>query len=395
MAQRRYFDYQSSIKSKTSAESATLASGGIGVKFGFNKVSVINSNKTLSISSTKNITLTNDKNNLERIKHVLITPDGIITGETDDIQLSLSDSSTLTEGAYFVIASHQYINSPDTIVPTSYALIKGNISLISELTKSTGIDLWYTRLASLYSGLNRSTTIIVALVEYHSSAEVSIYTPYNNYWPTDTEAINDILYSSSNLSGVKNIVSCSENTDWTNKQVSDRSKFNTLLISSVKYIQNSTVKEYINIKTHTEAYLTNFTQDSASKIVVGTFFIKIPNSYLKDRKCTKLLFSNIWGNMIVYQGTPSISDTPLKPIPSEGDITYNPSSDMDIIKAVRPLCNNPQLQNYVVYKIFDEGIVLMANVATYTGGEEEGYHIGSSNGILYYADMDLMFEVED
>ena len=139
MAQRRYFDFQSTIKSKTSAESAALASGGIGVKFGFNKVSVINSNKTFSISSAKHITITNDKNSLENIKHVLITPDGIITGETANIQLSLSDSSAFTEGAYFVLASHQYINSPDTIVPTSYTLVKGNISLISTITKSTNI----------------------------------------------------------------------------------------------------------------------------------------------------------------------------------------------------------------------------------------------------------------
>lgn len=184
MAQRRYFDFQSHIKSKTSAESAALASGGIGVKFGFNKVSVINSNKTLSISSTKDITITNDINTIDRIKHVLITPDGIITSETTDIQVSLYNSVELVEGAYFVLASHQYINSPDTIVPTSYSLVRGSIDLMPLLTQTNAtIETWYSKLSSIYSGLNRNTTIIAALVEYHSNSNVTIYTPYNNQWP--------------------------------------------------------------------------------------------------------------------------------------------------------------------------------------------------------------------
>lgn len=388
MAQRRYFDFQSPIKSKTSAESAALASGGIGVKFGFNKVSVINSNKTFSISSAKNITITNDKNSLENIKHVLITPDGIITGETADIQLSLSDSSAFTEGAYFVLASHQYINSPDTIVPTSYTLVKGNISLISTITKSTNIDTWYSQLSSIYSGLNRSTTIIAALIEYHSSAEVSIYTPYNNNWPNDTEAINDILYDSNNLS-VSGFIFDS-NSNYSTKVVSDRTKFNTLFTSLGKYSYNNTLKEFLNLKIHAEAYLTNFTSESSSSVSVGSLYIKIPNSYIKDVICDKLISYSIVGNMIIYGGTPSISDDILK---SDSGLSYSLTDYSKVIDNINNRYNNPRLQSFLTYDIYTEGIVIIANIANYHGLEED-WKISSDQGVFFWVDLDLLFKVK-
>lgn len=194
MAQKRYFDYQSKIKSKTSAEAMALASAGIGVKYGFNKVSV-SGNNTFIISSDNTITLTNSDNGaLDEVKHVVITPDGIIAAETEDIRLTLSDSSNLTEGSYFVLASHQHIESIDTIVATSYTLVKGNISLISELINpNINIDNWYTKLSSIYTGLNRNTTVIVALIEYHSNSNIQIYNPYNDKWPTDKIEVHNYI----------------------------------------------------------------------------------------------------------------------------------------------------------------------------------------------------------
>lgn len=185
MAQKRYFDFQSKIKSKTSAEAMALASAGIGVKYGFNKVSV--SGNAFVLSSDNTITLTNGETGaLDRVKHVVITPDGVTAAETTDIRLTLSDSSNLTEGSYFVLASHQHIESIDTIVATSYTLVKGNISLISELiSKDVNIDTWYTKLSDIYTRLNRNTTVIVALIEYHSNIDISVYNPYNDKWPTD------------------------------------------------------------------------------------------------------------------------------------------------------------------------------------------------------------------
>lgn len=386
MAQRRYFDFQSTIKSKTSAESAALASGGIGVKFGFNKVSVINSNKTFSISSAKHITITNDKNRLENIKHVLITPDGIITGETANIQLSLSDSSAFTEGAYFVLASHQYINSPDTIVPTSYTLVKGNISLISTITKSTNIDTWYSQLSSIYSGLNRSTTIIAALIEYHSSAEVSIYTPYNNNWPNDTEAINDILYDSNSFEVYGFIFD--DDNNYSNSKVSNRTEFNTLFTSLGKYSYNNTLKEFLNLKIHAEAYLTKFTSKSYTSTVVGSLYIKIANSYIKNIICDKLISYSIVGNMIVYDGTPNIEDI----LKSDSDLSYSLTDHVKVINSIR--YSNPRLQSFLTYGIYNEGIVIIANVANYHGLDED-WKISPEQGVFFYVDLDLLFKVKE
>lgn len=204
MAQKRYFDYQSKIKSKTSAEAMALASAGIGVKYGFNKVSV-SGNNTFIISSDNTITLTNsDNGTLDEVKHVVITPDGIIAAETEDIRLTLSDSSNLTEGSYFVLASHQHIESLDAIISTSYTLVKGDISLISELTKvDTTIDTWYSKLSTVYNQLNRNTTVIAALIEYHNAGDIKVYNPYHNKWPSDYLKLNNRI---DNIDGIINKV---------------------------------------------------------------------------------------------------------------------------------------------------------------------------------------------
>lgn len=193
MAQKRYFEYQSLIKSKTSAEGIALAAGGIGVVQGFDKVSIDLSTKVFTLSSGINIDLTGSTGLLEPVKHACITPDGILTTETSDISLSLSDGSLITQGAYFVLASHQHIESVEALIPTSYSLIKGDIGIIAELTKVDGtvnIRNWYSILQDIYPEYNANTTIICALIEYNSSSNIKIYTPKNNKWPSDFDYLN-------------------------------------------------------------------------------------------------------------------------------------------------------------------------------------------------------------
>lgn len=183
MAQKRYFDYQSKLRSKTSAEAMALASAGIGVKYGFNKVSV--SGNTFIISSDNTITLTNSETGaLDEVKHVVITPDGIISAETDDIGLTLPDSQEIVAGDYFVLASHQHIESLDAIITTSYSLVKSSSSASDLISGNQPMSNWYDFLLESYPGFNKNTTIIVALISYTDSENINIYTPYNNVWPT-------------------------------------------------------------------------------------------------------------------------------------------------------------------------------------------------------------------
>lgn len=196
MAQKRYFEYQSLIKSKTSAEGIALAAGGIGVVHGFDKVSIDGNSKVFTISSKETINLTGSTGVLEPVKHILITPDGILTIETGDILLSLGgeDPEAITKGSYFVLASHQHIESVEAIIPTSFTLVKGDISIISELVKvdnTVNIRNWYTKLQDVYPEYNANTTIICALIEFNSSSDIKVYNPWYNKWPSDSDYLLD------------------------------------------------------------------------------------------------------------------------------------------------------------------------------------------------------------
>lgn len=198
MAQRRYFDYGSAIRSKGTAEGTAIAVGGIGVVQGFNKInSISDEGKTIVLTCDDVIDITNTSDgNIEGIKHGVITPDGILTVETDNLELSLQDKSVLTSGAYFVLATHQHIESKDTHLPTSYSLVKGDNSIIAELTKVDGtvnIRTWYTKLKAVQSEFNANTTVICALIDYTSTREYKIYTPEYNKWPSDTDKLRDEL----------------------------------------------------------------------------------------------------------------------------------------------------------------------------------------------------------
>lgn len=190
MAQKRYFDFQSKIRSKTSAEAMALASAGIGVKYGFNKVSA--SGNTFVLSSNGTITLTNNETgDLDEVKHVVITPDGIISAETEDISL-VPNSQSITDGKYyFVIASHQHIESLEAVIATSYNIIEDTTNSANSLiSDNKPITDWYQKLRESYPELNTSYTVIVALIAYTNSSTISVYTPYNNVWPTDFVKLN-------------------------------------------------------------------------------------------------------------------------------------------------------------------------------------------------------------
>lgn len=201
MAQKRYYDFQSKIKSKNSAEAIAMASAGIGVKYGFNKVSV--SGNSFIISSDNPITLTNSETGaLDEVKHVVITPDGIITAETGDISLALSDSQSLVSNAYyFVLASHQHIESLDTIIATSYILIKASNDISSLLGVDKTINDWYEELVKSYSTFNKNTTVIAAIIDYKSNDNIKAYVPLNNSWPSKIDA--EVANLNSIISGIK------------------------------------------------------------------------------------------------------------------------------------------------------------------------------------------------
>lgn len=192
MAQKRYFDYQSKLRSKTSAEAMALASAGIGVKYGFNKVSV--SGNTFVLSSDGTITLTNNETGaLDEVKHVVITPDGIISAETDDISLVLQDSQSIEDNTYyFVLASHRHIESLDAIMATSYTVVKSNDDLSQLLGTDKTIKDWYDSLLNSYPEFNRDISVILAIIEYKNSKTINTYVPLNNKWPNEIELINSL-----------------------------------------------------------------------------------------------------------------------------------------------------------------------------------------------------------
>lgn len=264
MAQKRYFEYQSLIKSKTSAESIALAADGIGVVHGFDKVSIDLSTKVFTLSPNgNNIDLTGSTGLLEPVKHACITPDGILTTETSDISLSLSDGSLITQGAYFVLASHQHIESVEAVIPTSYSLIKGDIGIISELTKVNGtvnIRNWYTRLQSIYPEYNANTTVICALIEYNSSSNIKIYTPKNNKWPSDFDYLNTRHVSFYNLMVTPHIISTTftklDNYSYTDYKQIDYTDLP--LISNLIYDVSIFVRQKMDVEGHINYRYFNF-----------------------------------------------------------------------------------------------------------------------------------------
>lgn len=181
MSQKRYFVYNSYIKSKTSAEGLAIAAKGIGPVIGFNDVS--KSGNSFVIGSSSNSWFYNVSGNTEDIKHALITPDGIVTLETTDLTLPLDNIELKDGDSFFLIATHNYIEDSELDVVTNYQLVKFASDYTGSSYKDKTLNDWLSKLQSTLSSYSKSNTVIVAMIYYISSSNIKIYTPYAYNWP--------------------------------------------------------------------------------------------------------------------------------------------------------------------------------------------------------------------
>lgn len=188
--QKRYFDYGSPIKSKNSAEPFGLING-IGAILGFDRITnntgntgfIIGSNNADSIANkTKMVYLSDENGTVQNYNHAVITPDGIITAISGDLDITKPSSS---RKEYMLVATHNYVASSEIESPTILELIPNNtgtsfgdkVNLVD-----TNISTWYTTIKSWKSGFNQGITVIVAFIDDRGDTP-QIYTPFNNSWP--------------------------------------------------------------------------------------------------------------------------------------------------------------------------------------------------------------------
>lgn len=109
MGQIRYHDYLSEIRSKKASEAVAIPIG-IGAIFGYNVVFYDGNNLIISADAEKNFrhNLTNERNVLVNPKHGCITPDGILTLETSEVEVPLVLGKFSGTKEVALIASHTF-----------------------------------------------------------------------------------------------------------------------------------------------------------------------------------------------------------------------------------------------------------------------------------------------
>ena len=138
--QKRYREYKAVIGSKDSMEPLAIVNG-IGPQFGFDVASVDANQSKLTLSTNQDINkLTkyrylSDKNLAkDAFMHGLITPDGILTVFTGNIELSFNPASFGAYDELLVIATHRYLEN-DGVENTTTLAIYPNTTTTSMVEK--------------------------------------------------------------------------------------------------------------------------------------------------------------------------------------------------------------------------------------------------------------------
>lgn len=187
MGQIRYHDYLSEIRSKKASEAVAIPIG-IGPLFGYNVIFYDGTTLLISADDTKNFrhNLTNERNVLVNPKSACITPDGILTLESSELEVPLSLGKFTGVKEVALIATHLFSKQEG-----------GTITFYRVYVNPDQQDAWTPKLKqssstmetwlSLLSGtLRRNQEVVLAMFSVEVVGEdyliKDIMNPYNYMW---------------------------------------------------------------------------------------------------------------------------------------------------------------------------------------------------------------------
>lgn len=187
MGQIRYHDYLSEIRSKKASEAAAIPIG-IGPLFGYNVIFYDGTTLLISADDTKNFrhNLTNERNVLVNPKSACITPDGILTLESSELEVPLSLGKFTGVKEVALIATHLFSKQEGGTI-TSYRVYVNPDQQDAWTPKlkqsSSTMETWL----SLLSGtLRRNQEVVLAMFSVEVVGEdyliKDIMNPYNYLW---------------------------------------------------------------------------------------------------------------------------------------------------------------------------------------------------------------------
>lgn len=187
MGQIRYHDYLSEIRSKKASEAVAIPIG-IGPLFGYNVIFYDGTALLISADDTKNFrhNLTNERNVLVNPKSACITPDGILTLESSELEVPLSLGKFTGVKEVALIATHLFSKQEGGTI-TSYRVYVNPDQQDAWTPKlkqsSSTMETWL----SLLSGtLRRNQEVVLAMFSVEVVGEdyliKDIMNPYNYMW---------------------------------------------------------------------------------------------------------------------------------------------------------------------------------------------------------------------
>jgi hypothetical protein len=187
MGQIRYHDYLSEIRSKKASEAVAIPVG-IGPLFGYNVIFYDGTTLLISADDTKNFrhNLTNERNVLVNPKSACITPDGILTLESSELEVPLSLGKFTGVKEVALIATHLFSKQEGGTI-TSYRVYVNPDQQDAWTPKlkqsSSTMETWL----SLLSGtLRRNQEVVLAMFSVEVVGEdyliKDIMNPYNYLW---------------------------------------------------------------------------------------------------------------------------------------------------------------------------------------------------------------------
>lgn len=188
--QYRYHDYLTEIRSKKASEAIAIPVG-IGPIFGYNVISYDGSILMVTADPAKNYryNLTNERMVLVNPHSGCITPDGILTVETSDIQIPLILGSFTGSKEVAIIANHVYSKEEGGTVTTYRAYVNPDQnSWVTKLKEQTAnMETW---LKLLEGSLRRNQEVILGICRIEKVGEdhriSSVLNPYSYTWGVST-----------------------------------------------------------------------------------------------------------------------------------------------------------------------------------------------------------------
>lgn len=187
MGQIRYHDYLSEIRSKKASEAVAIPIG-IGPLFGYNVIFYDGTTLLISADDTKNFrhNLTNERNVLVNPKSACITPDGILTLESSELEVPLSLGKFTGVKEVALIATHLFSKQEGGTITSYRVYVNPNQqdAWTPKLKQSSStMETWL----SLLSGtLRRNQEVVLAMFSVEVVGEdyliKDIMNPYNYMW---------------------------------------------------------------------------------------------------------------------------------------------------------------------------------------------------------------------